>query len=96
MNDQTIKTDAGKPQLTLVPQKAIIAIARVREFGVKKYGDPDNWKKVEIRRYQNALYRHWLAYLENRNQKDPESGLSHLAHLLCNAAFLYELEGYNE
>lgn len=60
--------------------------------GTKKYGDPDNWRKVEPQRYRDALYRHWLAYL--RGEKcDPESGLPHLWHLVCNAAFLIEMEG---
>ena len=40
-NNQTAKADAGKPQLTLVPRKIIWAIARVRMYGNKKYGDPD-------------------------------------------------------
>lgn len=34
MHDQTIKTDAGKPRLTLVPTQIIRDIATVREYGV--------------------------------------------------------------
>ena len=45
MNDQTAKRDAGKPRPTLVPTKIIWAITKTREFGCKKYSDPDNWKK---------------------------------------------------
>lgn len=91
-NKQEAKADAGKPQLTLVPRQILFDIAEVRAFGVKKYGDPDNWKKVEIQRYRDAAFRHFMAYLEDPQGNDEESGLPHLAHLACNIAFLCELE----
>ena len=47
---------------------------------------------VKPQRYRDALYRHWLAYLKGE-QCDQESGLPHLWHLACNAAFLIEMEG---
>lgn len=94
MSDQTIKADAGKPRLSLVPTEIINQIARVREYGINKYpnGGPNNWKKVEIDRYRDAAYRHLLAYIANPKGVDEESGLPHLAHLACNVAFLCELE----
>lgn len=92
MNDQTAKADAGKAMLTLVPRKIIWAIARIRMFGCKKYNDPDNWKRVEIERYRDAMFRHWLAYLDNPHGVDHESGLPILWHCACNLAFLIELE----
>ena len=94
--DQTIKADAGKPRLTLVPPEIITAIARVREYGVNKYGASENWKQVEPERYRDAAYRHWLAYLADPDGVDEESGLPHLWHLACNIAFLIELEENNE
>ena len=90
--NQEAKRDAGKPRLTLVPRKIIWAIARIREYGCKKYHDPENWRRVEIDRYKDAAYRHFLAYLDDPNGKDEESGLPHLHHLACNIAFLCELE----
>jgi len=92
MTDQTIKADAGKAQLSLVPTQIIYDIARVREFGVEKYKDPDNWKEVSKERYRDAAFRHWLAYLADPQGVDDESGLSHLAHCACNIAFLCEME----
>lgn len=94
MSDQTIKADAGKPRLSLVPTEIINQIARVREYGINKYpnGGPNNWKKVEIDRYRDAAYRHLLAYIADPKGVDKESGLPHLAHLACNVAFLCELE----
>ena len=91
-SDQIAKRDAGKPRPTLVPTRIIWAITRVREFGCQKYSDPDNWKKVEPQRYRDAAYRHWLAYLENVDSIDEESGLPSLWHLLTDIGFLVVLE----
>ena len=91
-SDQIAKRDAGKPRPTLVPTRIIWAITRVREFGCKKYKDPDNWKRVEPQRYRDAAYRHWLAYLENTDSIDEESGLPSLWHLLTDIGFLVALE----
>ena len=92
MSNQEAKFDAGKPQLRLVPTEIINNIAKVREYGVKKYKDPENWKRVEIDRYKDACYRHWLAYINDPHGLDEESGLPHLYHVACNIAFLCELE----
>ncbi len=92
MMNQAAKADAGKPKLTLVPRQIIKDIAVIREYGTEKYKNPDNWKSVEKERYQDAAYRHWLAYLDNPAGVDEESGLPHLAHLACNIAFLCEIE----
>lgn len=94
MNDQAAKADEGKARLTLVPTAIIYAIARIRMYGCDKYpeGGKDNWRKVEPERYRDALFRHLLAYLDDPYGVDEESGLPHLWHLSCNAAFLCELE----
>lgn len=89
---QEAKADAGKPRLSLVPSQIIRDIARVREYGNAKYGDPENWKTVEPERYRDAAYRHLLAYIDSPAGVDEESGLPHLWHLACNVAFLCELE----
>lgn len=89
---QSVKADEGKPKLTLVPRQIIYDIAQVREYGVQKYGDPDNWKKVEVERYRDAAFRHFMSYLNDPQGKDEESGIEHLKHLACNIAFLCEIE----
>lgn len=90
--DQQAKADAGKPRPTLTPVSLIDAVTAVRMYGNEKYHDPENWRQVEPQRYRDALYRHWLAYLKGE-KCDQESGLPHLWHLACNAAFLIEMEG---
>lgn len=92
----TAKDDAGKPRLSLVPRKIIWDIAAVREYGNKKYGDPNNWRKVEPERYRDAAYRHFMRYLDDPTGVDEESGLPHLWHLACNIAFLCEMEEFND
>ena len=80
LRNQQAKADAGKPRPTLTPVSLIDAVTAVRMYGNEK------------QRYRDALYRHWLAYLKGE-KCDQESGLPHLWHLACNAAFLIEMEG---
>ena len=78
MPDQIVKADDGKVRPSLVPSSLIRAVARIREYGVKKYGDPENWRKVEPQRYRDAAFRHFLAYIKDPAGVDPESGLPYV------------------
>lgn len=91
-SNQEAKRDSGKIRPTLVPVEIINAIAQVREYGCRKYHNPDNWRLVEPERYRDALMRHLLHYIKNPKSKDEESGLPHLWHVACNVAFLIALE----
>lgn len=93
--DQSAKADKGKLELSLVNPELVKAVAEVRMYGTEKYGDSENWRKVEPKRYVDALYRHLLAYIEG-NEVDEESGLSHLAHMACNISFLLNKEYLKE
>lgn len=90
-----MKYDEGKPKLTLCPTDIITAVARVREYGVKKYGDSDSWKDVEPQRYRDAAFRHFVSYINDPSGVDEESGLPHLWHLACNIAFLCAMKKYS-
>ena len=92
--NQRAKADYGKEQLTLVPRRIIHDICAIRMYGNEKYpdGGPDNWKRVAKERYRDAAYRHFLAYLDDPQGRDKESGFPHLWHLACNIAFLCEFE----
>lgn len=94
--DQTAKADAGKIRPTLVPTQLIRDVAEVREYGNRKYHDPDNWKQVEIQRYRDALCRHLLAYIDDPKSVDEESGIPHYKHMACNMAFICALEKEGE
>ena len=88
INDQTIKADAGKPCLSLVPWQIAYDIAEVRKYGNDKYGDSESWKRVDRQRYIDALLRHILAFATNPESVDEESGIEHYKHAACNMAFL--------
>lgn len=87
------KYDAGKIRPSLVPVQIIKDIAEVREYGVKKYKDPENWKQVELQRYIDAFYRHWLAFIDDPKSVDKESGIKHYKHCACNLAFICSILG---
>ena len=91
-----IKKDKGKLRLTLVPLQIVRDIAEVRMYGIVIYPGVDSWKQVEAWRYRDAAFRHFLAYLEDPESVDPESGIKHRKHLECNLAFLAELEDVND
>ena len=91
MTDQTIKSDAGKAQLRLVPWQVVFDIAEVREYGNRKYGDSESWRRVEPERYIDALLRHTLAFAADPYSRDEESGIEHYKHAACNMAFLCEM-----
>lgn len=93
---QEAKADAGKLEIDLVPVQIIRDIAQIRMYGNAKYGDPNNWKKVELRRYVNALLRHTLAFVEDCESVDEESGIQHYKHMACNMAFICEMMKWRE
>lgn len=89
-NEQQIKQDAGKLPMHLTSKRLNEAYVRVRQYGLKKYPE-DSWKKVAPRRYLDAMIRHIMEMLDNPYSTDEESGLLHLEHVICNAAFILEL-----
>ena len=86
------KDDSDKLRYDLLPPNAIEKIVKILTFGAKKYA-PDNWKFVNDwkPRYIAALMRHLEAYRKGE-LIDPESGESHLSHMLCCGIFLLEKE----
>ena len=92
MSNQSAKADRGKLRLSLVPPEIIWDVAVIREYGNLKYHDSENWRGVEVERYRDAAYRHFLRYLDDPHGVDEESGLPHLWHWACNVAFLCALE----
>lgn len=81
------KDDNGKLQWSLLPADAIEEILKVLMFGAHKY-EAHNWAKgMDWDRPYNALMRHMWAWWRGED-RDPESGLSHLAHAGCCILFL--------
>lgn len=87
------KDDAGKYRISLVPWAPLLSVVRVLEHGARRYGD-SNWLKVENHRerYFNALHRHLGAWWMGE-KSDPDTGESHLAHVVACALFLLARDG---
>ena len=83
-----LKFDAGKLRYSLIPPEATHALADVLTFGAQKYA-PNSWQTIPNapERYLDALMR-YLEVHRSGELIDPESGRIHMAHILCNAAFL--------
>ena len=82
------KYDLGKPRPTLVPVEAIKAITAVREYGLAKYAEAEDWRRIDSLRWHEALLRHVLAIWEDPTHIDEESGLPSIWHVMTNGAFL--------
>lgn len=91
-NSSCAKDDKGKLEISLVPTQIIRDIAEVRMYGNAKYHTTNNWITVEPERYKNALLRHTLAFLDDEDSIDEESGIPHYKHMACNLAFLCEMK----
>jgi len=93
-----LKFDGGKIPWELIPEDAIEAVARVLQFGAKKYA-ARNWERgIVYSRLYGAMRRHGKAWFQDREDLDPETGLPHLAHLACEVLFAlaFELRGQTE
>lgn len=86
------KFDGGKLRFSLFPQFVMRPVLEILEEGAKEYGE-NNWQKVEDarRRYYDALNRHLTSWWEGETI-DKKSGKPHMAHIICNAAFLLWFE----
>lgn len=82
-----LRYNTGKLKWSLVSWKALAPMVRVLMFGAEKYDD-HNWKKgLKYTEVCESLQRHLNAFIDGEND-DPESKLSHVGHILCNAMFL--------
>lgn len=83
---------ADKPDLTLVPASAIIAMSLALKNGADKYG-PFNWreegKPVQYMTYLAADLRHSMEFIDGEDVAR-DSGVSHLAHKMAGLAVLYD------
>jgi hypothetical protein len=84
-----VRDDSGKTNWSLMPFEALEEINKVLEFGATKYS-ANNWQEgtgFKYSRVLNSLLRHVFAFMRGED-KDPESGLSHMAHAGCNVLFI--------
>jgi hypothetical protein len=82
-----IKHDQGKPPMDLIPSFPLFCIAEVLNYGAVKYSE-HNWRKgMPWTRPYAAAQRHLLAWNDGEDL-DPETGLNHIDHALCELMFL--------
>ncbi len=82
------KYDMEKPDFSLIDAEWLEEVAKVMTFGKRKY-DAHNWRKgIVVSRLLSAALRHLWATVRGEDN-DPETGLSHLAHLSCCVMFAF-------
>ena len=85
------KADAGKLPMHLLPPELLTEVSAVLALGAEKYA-PRNWERgIDWSRVFSASQRHMWAWWGGED-RDPETGLSHLAHAACCVAFLLAYE----
>lgn len=87
--NEALRFNAGKPDWSLVEFAGLEEMVRVLEMGAKKYSR-GNWKNgqgLSFNECMSSLLRHAHSWLAGEDT-DPESKLSHIAHIQCNAMFL--------
>lgn len=79
-----------KTPLHLIPGPALLEMAKVMGLGAQKYG-AYNWRDASVAStvYISAAQRHLLAFLDGED-RDHESGASHLAHAAACCAILLD------
>ena len=92
--DDNPKTAFGetKPKISSTPVIGTREMGKVFELGAKKYGRY-NWRlhTVSATVYYDAAWRHLSAWFEGEDI-DPESGVSHLAHVMACMTILLDAE----
>lgn len=83
-----LRYDAGKPRYDLLATGFIVELAKVAEFGAKKYA-PRNWEKgLSWGSTFRAAMSHMIKWSLGE-RIDEESGCSHLAHAAWNMMALW-------
>lgn len=92
-SSKNIKAAAAKdkPSTYTIPPIAILALGAAMKCGADKYG-AFNWRTTDVTAstFIDAINRHFLAWQTGENN-DPESYISHLAHIMANCAILLDV-----
>lgn len=91
-----LKHDNNKPSMSLIDPSFLEGLAKVLDFGARKY-QPHNWRNgIHVSRIISACYRH-LGEINKRNDMDSESYLPAVYHLAAEVMFLaWTLENKKE
>lgn len=94
-NDPKGASGLGKAQLHLLPRVAMIACSNVMRLGAQKYG-AHNFRDAQVlaTTYVSAIMRHMAAWNDGEDI-DPESGESHIAHIMANCCIVLDAMAHN-
>jgi hypothetical protein len=79
--------NGGKPDFSLLPMSTLEDEVRVWMYGAQKYASW-NWAKGMPWSVPFACLMRHMAAWQRGEENDPESGLPHLAHAMCNLRML--------
>lgn len=83
---KSLRFNSCKVQWSLIHYKSIESLPKVLEFGSIKYSR-DNWKiGLDLNEIIDSMSRHLHALIDGE-VNDPESGLPHVGHIMCNCMF---------
>lgn len=82
-----VKHDAGKPRFDLIPPEVELELAKVYEYGARKYTENNFRKGTSFLRYLAAARRHMGAWHLGEDL-DPESKINHLSHAIASLSML--------
>lgn len=87
MNEErALRYNTGKLKWSYVQFSAFEPMVRVLMYGAEKYA-PHNWKKgLNREETLESMMRHLTALIDGQ-EVDPESGMPHIGHIMCNTMF---------
>lgn len=83
-------TKPRRSRISALPHQALMAVGRVRGFGIDKY-PADHWREVPARDHLDAAMGHVMEHANGR-RIDTESGEPALAHAIVRLMMALELE----
>ncbi len=86
---QTLKFDSGKPCISDIPQLSLMSVAKVFNYGAKKYEKFNYSHGTDWLRYYDAAQRHMNSWMTN-DDIDDESHQNHLDHAIASLLMLRE------
>lgn len=82
-----LKFDQNKPKVSLIPEEAILGMAKAFTYGAEKYQAHNFRKGILYSRLLDATYRHLLAFSTGEDV-DTESLNEHIDHAMASLAML--------
>ncbi len=76
-----VKNDQDKPDFTLIPQEALLEVAKVFTHGKNKYGEFNYSNSTDVRRFIAACHRHINQYM--LGEDIDEIGTHHIANAIA-------------